>query len=58
METVAKASVGAIRDFRVRENVTLGVGALYSHNFVPDDLEAAYGSDPDGAMAFVRLRIG
>lgn len=58
VETVAKASFGAIRDFRIRDNVTFGVGALYSHNFVPDDLEPAYGGDPDGAMAFVRLRIG
>ena len=56
--TVAKVSVGAIRDFRLRENVTFGVGALYSRNFVPGDLEPAYGGDPDGAMAFVRLRIG
>lgn len=52
VETVAKASIGAIRDFAIRDNVTLGVGALYSHNFVPDDLEPAYGGDPDGAMAF------
>jgi hypothetical protein len=58
VETVAKVSIGAIRDFRLRENVTFGVGALYSRNFVPGDLEPAYGGDPDGAMAFVRLRIG
>lgn len=58
VETVAKASIGAIRDFRIRDNVTFGVGALYSHNFLPGDLEPAYGGDPDGAMAFVRLRIG
>lgn len=55
---MAKTSLGAIRDFRIRENVTFGVGALYSHNFLPDDLEPAYDGDPDGAMAFVRLRIG
>ena len=36
----------------------VGVGALYSHNFVPDELEPSYDGDQDGAMAFVRLRIG
>lgn len=56
--TVAKASLGALRDFRIRDNVTVGVGALYSHNFVPDELEPSYDGDQDGAMAFVRLRIG
>jgi len=26
-------------------------------NFVPGALEALYGGDPDGAMAFIRLRL-
>ncbi len=54
-ETVGKISFGAVRDFRVAENTALGVGALYSVNFVPDTLEPSYGGDPDGAMVFVRL---
>jgi hypothetical protein len=56
-QTVAKASIGAVRDFQIAPRVTLGVGALYSHNFVPDDLEPSYGGDPDGAMGFLRLKF-
>ena len=55
--TVAKVSAGVIRDFAVSDHVLLGVGALYSRNFVPDALSAAYGGDPSGAMAFLRLKL-
>jgi hypothetical protein len=55
---VSKASIGAIRDFPLRDNVTLGIGAIYSHDWVPSSLAASYGGNQDGAMAFVRLRIG
>lgn len=55
--TVAKASIGAVRDWRVSQHVSFGVGGLYAFNFVPDGLEAAYGGDPKGGMAFVRLKI-
>jgi hypothetical protein len=54
---VAKASLGAIHDWPLSEHVKLGLGGLYAFNFVPDELEAAYGDDPNGAMAFVRLKI-
>ena len=55
--TVAKASLGLIRDFRLAPNVRLGVGGLYALNFVPPQLEALYEGDPSGAMAFIRLKI-
>ena len=55
--TVAKISVGAIHDWPVAEHIRLGVGGLYAFNFVPGALEPAYGGDPNGAMAFVRLKI-
>jgi hypothetical protein len=58
VEDVAKLSVGAVRDFRVAEHVTLGVGALVSQNWVSDALVPLYDGDPMGAMAFVRLKIG
>jgi hypothetical protein len=58
VETVSKASVGAVRDFRVHENAVIGVGALYSYNWVSDALEPSYDGDQEGAMAFVRLRVG
>lgn len=57
-ETVGKASLGAIRDFRVGRHTVIGVGGLYTKNWLPDSLEGAYGGDPDGAMGFVRLKIG
>jgi hypothetical protein len=55
--TVAKASVGAVHDWRIRDNVRLGLGALYSMNRVPGALERLYGGDPDGAMLFARLKV-
>lgn len=55
--TVSKASIGAVHDWRLAENVRFGVGALYSLNRVPAALEPSYGGDPDGGMVFVRLKI-
>jgi len=54
---VGKVSLGLVRDFAVAENVKLGLGGLYAFNFVPDALEDAYGGDPQGAMAFVHLKL-
>ena len=54
---VGKVSLGAIRDFRVAPNVRVGVGGLYAFNFVPETLEALYGGQPNGAMAFIRLKV-
>ena len=54
---VGKVSLGAIRDFRVAPHVRLGLGGLYAFNFVPSALRAAYGGNPEGAMAFIRLKV-
>jgi len=55
---VGKTSVGAIRDFRLADHMKIGVGALYGFNFLPQSLAPQYGrTDPQGAMAFVRLKI-
>ncbi len=54
---VGKVLLGAIRDFEVAPNVRFGAGGLYAVNFVPERLEALYGGEPGGAMAFIRLRI-
>jgi hypothetical protein len=55
---VAKTSVGVIRDFRLGDHVKIGAGALYAFNFVPQALAPLYGgSDPQGAMVFIRLKI-
>ncbi|HJS41392.1 MAG TPA: hypothetical protein VJ763_08340 [Sphingomicrobium sp.] len=55
--TVGKVSLGLVRDFRLAPNLKLGLGGLYAFNFVPEELEEDYGGDPQGAMAFVRLKI-
>jgi len=55
--TVGKVSLGAIRDFRVAPHVRLGLGGLYAFNFVPDALRPSYGGNPEGLMAFLRLRV-
>jgi hypothetical protein len=55
---VGKISVGAVRDYWLAENVSIGVGGSVSLNFVPQALEAEYGSrKPLGMMTFVRLRL-
>ena len=55
---VAKVSLGVIRDWRVSDHVTVGVGGLYALNFIPAALKPAYGDQPTGGMAFVRLKVG
>jgi hypothetical protein len=55
---VGKVSLGAVRDFRVAEHLSLGVGGLFAVNFVPDPLAPLYGGhNPTGAMGFVRLKL-
>ncbi len=56
---VGKVSLGAVRDFRIGENLSIGAGGLFALNFVPDALAPAYGGhNPIGTMAFVRLKLG
>ncbi|MEO6434216.1 MAG: hypothetical protein ABIP55_00430 [Tepidisphaeraceae bacterium] len=55
---VGKASLGAVRDFKVADRLSFGVGGLFSVNLVPDGLAPFYGGhNPTGAMGFVRLRL-
>ena len=54
---VGKVSLGLVRDFAIGGPFKLGLGGLYAMNFVPDAIEPVYGGDPDGAMAFVRLKL-
>lgn len=56
--SVAKISLGVLRDFRLREHLKVGVGALYAVNFVPNTVSPLYGrTDPQGAMVFIRLKV-
>jgi len=55
---VGKASLGAVRDFRLSKDLSLGAGGLFAVSFVPDALAPIYGGqNPTGAMAFVRLKL-
>lgn len=56
--TVGKVSVGAIHDFRLTDEIKLGVGGLVARSLTPDGLDPAYGGDRTSGMAFVRLRVG
>jgi hypothetical protein len=55
---VGKVSLGAVRDFKVAEHLSLGAGGLLAVKFVPEDIASLYGSgNPTGAMAFARLKV-
>ena len=55
---VGKVSLGAVRDFRIADHLSLGAGGLFSVNFVPDALAPLYGGhNPAGAMGFIRLKL-
>ena len=55
---VGKLSLGAVRDFRIAENWSIGAGGLFALNFVPDAIAPLYGgNNPTGSMAFVRLKL-
>jgi hypothetical protein len=54
---VGKISVGAVRDFRIADHLSLGGASLVAMNFVPHALAPSYGRNPTGAMAFVRLKL-
>jgi hypothetical protein len=55
---VGKISLGAVRDFKLAQHWSLGVGGLVAVNFVPDRLAPLYGGhNPVGAMGFVRLKL-
>ncbi len=56
--TVGKASVGAIRDFKIASGVRIGVGGLVARSITPRALDPSYGGDRTSGMAFVRLKIG
>ena len=56
--TVGKASVGAIRDFRVAPGLKVGIGGLVARSFTPAGLDPFYGGDRTSGMAFVRLKVG
>jgi hypothetical protein len=57
VRTVSRLSLGAIRDWRLNDHVSLGLGALVEHGFLPSALDPLYDGAPEGAMGFVRLKL-
>jgi hypothetical protein len=56
-DAVGEVSIGAIHDWRAGPHVKIGLGVLRAFDMVPSALLAAYGENPSGAMAFVRLKL-
>jgi hypothetical protein len=55
---VGKVSLGAVRDFRVADHLSLGAGGLFAINFVPNGLAQLYGGhNPTGSMGFLRIKL-
>ncbi len=58
VEDVARLSAGVVHDWRINDSTVFGIGALVQQHFASDALEPLYDGDPQGAMGFVRLKIG
>ena len=56
-DAVGEVSIGAIHDWRASRHMQIGLGALHAFDMVPSALLAAYGENPAGTMAFVRLKL-
>jgi hypothetical protein len=55
---VGKVSLGAVRDFRLADHLSVGAGGLFALNFFPGSLAPFYGgNNPTGMMGFVRLKL-
>ncbi len=54
---VGKISVGLLREFVVAPKLKIGIGGLYAFNLIPGEIEGIYGGNPNGAMAFARLKL-
>lgn len=48
-------SLGGLRDFKLTEHWKVGLGALYTFDFVPSRAIPSYGASPHGIMGFVRI---
>lgn len=53
-----KVSLGAVRDFRIADHLSVGAGGLFALNFAPAPLAPLDGgSNPTGLMGFLRLKL-
>jgi hypothetical protein len=55
---VGKVSLGTVRDFRLADHLSIGVGGLFAVNVVPGPLRPLYGAnDPIGLMGFAKIKL-
>jgi hypothetical protein len=54
---INKASLGYVYDFPTSSHYRIGIGGVVSRFSIPDTLSSTYGSNPNSAMVFVRLKI-
>ena len=52
---VNKLSLGYIYDFPETHHLQFGLGAVGSVHFIPDALEAVYGTNPTSFLVFARV---
>jgi hypothetical protein len=55
--TVYKATLGYVYDFPVWRHMQWGIGSSVGVNFIPDEIESAYGKTPMSYLAFVRMKF-
>ena len=54
---INKASLGYVYDFPTDGHYSFGIGGVVSRYAIPSALDSVYGSNPNSAMLFVRIKI-
>ncbi|MCR4338017.1 MAG: hypothetical protein NUV91_09470 [Candidatus Omnitrophica bacterium] len=54
---VNKSTLGYVYDFSKWKQMKWGIGASYSWHFLPNELDPAYGKDPESFMIFARIKL-
>lgn len=55
--TVYKVTLGYVYDFPVWKHMQWGIGSSAGVNFLPEEIEAAYGENPMSYLGFARLKF-
>ncbi len=55
--TVHKATLGFVHDFPEYKHMQWGIGTSVGVNFLPDEIESAYGKNPMSYLGFIRVKL-